>query len=130
MASFSVLEVDEGAAELGGDPIADGEAPSVKFRQKHACVFGTNVLLQGLRSLLLRLASLGRRVGRCSRYLVWLLGAALAQRAWVEVKGTKSAERGAARQLSYLSKMKSSRARRWLVRTARSRAFKQRRGAL
>ena len=52
-----------------------------------------------------------------------VLGAVWVHKALVMTMSTKSAERGAARQLMYLCETKSSRARRWLVRTARSTAF-------
>jgi hypothetical protein len=66
VACFRVLE-DERAAELVGDPIAEGEAPRASFGQNHACVLGTHVLQKRLRALLLPLASLGRRLGSYSR---------------------------------------------------------------
>ena len=68
---FSVLEVVERAAELGGDPIAEGEAPRAKLRQKHAGKLSADVYRLSLRALLLLLPLLGRRLGRCSPYLVW-----------------------------------------------------------
>ncbi len=63
---FSVLEVAERAAKLGGDPIAEGEAPRSKLRQKHAGKLSADVSRPSLRAVLLLLPLLGRRLGRCS----------------------------------------------------------------
>ena len=52
-----------------------------------------------------------------------ILGAAWVRKAWVRGKRTKSAERGAARQLTYLFEIKAPRARRWPVGTARGTAM-------
>ena len=54
-----------------------------------------------------------------------ILGAAWVRKAWVRGKRTKSAERGAARQLTYLFEIKAPRARRWPVGTARGTAMAQ-----
>ena len=52
-----------------------------------------------------------------------ILGAAWVRKAWVRGKRTKSAERGAARQLTYLFEIKAPRARRWPVGTGRRTAL-------